>query len=139
MPCGASTSIQLRVYHRVSLGLKSLILLRGQYRGVLPFIRQWLHFGYIVFTPFRGPKLPLLAVAKIRGALAFFSTLKTCSRFQASRYLWMVTRRLQSGRFFSSCRSSLFRCSASSFHPPFHELFGDAQIVHIHNVISALH
>ena len=27
MPCGASTSIQLRVYHWVSWGLKALILL----------------------------------------------------------------------------------------------------------------
>jgi len=53
MPCGASTSIQIRVYHRVSVRLKVLILLGGSYRDVSPFIRQWLRFGYIVLRHFR--------------------------------------------------------------------------------------
>jgi hypothetical protein len=52
MPCGASTSIQIRVYHRVSVRLKVLILLGGSYRDVSSFIRQWLRFGYTVFYVF---------------------------------------------------------------------------------------
>jgi len=81
MPCGASTSIQIRVYHGVSDGFKLLILLAPPYRRVSPFVRQWLRFGYIVLCAFGVRERPDLVVAKNFSALAVFSTRSAIKRF----------------------------------------------------------